>query len=310
MKRLLIAVALVLTVTVMGVTAAPAAQYAADGSLAAITEPDDNILPLIFCRGTDDLAAADVTWGEGHTGQGATLDGVDAYFRSEGTLLQEDALSFALWIDWQDAAAAPAGQRILSIRGADRNTRYMALSPNGGEQAQGLCLEMQMEAETVALIAETPAALTAGWHHLAVVWEGAVLRLYMDGVLLDEKTAPATPTQFAPRQLCWGKGMRTGEAGYLHAQIDEVYQYNRALTAEEIRTMAGVTTESTTTAPTQTASTTTPTQPSTVTPDPLQVPTRLWWLLIPVAAVVVLILCLRPWKHRRSRYGNKYSFKK
>ena len=127
-------------------------------------------------------------------------------------------------------------------------------------------------------------------------------------VLLDEKTAPATPTAFTPRQLCWGKGMRAGETGYLRAQIDEVYQYNRALTAEEIRTLAGVTAESTT-APTQTAPAT-PTQPSTVTPDPLEVPARLWWLLIPVVAVVVLLLCLRPWKHRRSRYGKRYSFKR
>ena len=308
MKRLCIAFTLLLSLTVIGVTAAPVAQYAADGSLAAITEPGEDILPLIFCRSTDDLTAAAVTWGEGHTGQGVTLDGVDAYFRSDGTLLQEDALSFALWINWQDAAAAPAGQRILSIRGVDRNTRYMALSPNGGERAQGLCLEMQMEAETVALAADTPAALAAGWHHLAVVWEGNVLRLYMDGVLLDEKTAPATPAAFTPRQLCWGKGMRAGETGYLRAQIDEVYQYNRALTAEEIRTLAGVTAESTT-APTQTAPAT-PTQPSTVTPDPLEVPARLWWLLIPVVAVVVLLLCLRPWKHRRSRYGKRYSFKR
>jgi|GEM_PF-2510025 len=310
MKRLLCVLALLLAFTAIAVSAAPAAQYDADGRVAAITEPAEGILPLIYCRGDQDLTAAEVTWEAGHAGQGALLDGMGAYFRSDGTLLQQESLSFSLWVNWLDAAAAPTGQRLLTLRSGNRISPYMALSPNGGEHTEGLCLEMQAGAETVALTADVPMALTAGWHHLAVVWEGTALRLYLDGNLLDEKTAPINPTVFNPQQLCVGKGMRQGETGYFHGTVDEVLLYSRALTEQEVRDLAGVTGDATpmdpATPPADSPDQMAPTQPAADSPDPLQAVSRLWWLLIPVVAVAVLLACWRPWKRRRHRRGSRY----
>ncbi len=297
---------LLLAGTMLPVAAAPTARYAEDGRLPAITEPEEGILPLIFCRNTTDLTAGDVTWEEGRDGQAAMLDGTSTYFRGEGTLLQGEALSFSLWVNWLDADTLPTGQRLLSIRGADRNARYMALSPNGGENGEGLCLEMQVGADTVALNADNPTPLPAGWHHIAVVWEDTSLRLYLDGVLLDEKIAPASPDSFDVQQMCVGKGMRSVTDGFSHAAVDDVYLYNRALTSAEVATLAGLpeetttTTDSTTTTTATTAGVTASTLPAgAIVPDPLQPTNQLWLLGVPVVALLLLLATALPWKRKR-----------
>lgn len=289
----------------ISVSAAPTAQYTADGALPAVTEPADGILPLIFCRNKSDLAAGKVTWQAGRNGQAAVLNGTDAYFRSDGALLHREDLAFTLWVNWADAATLPAGQRLLSVRGDDRNTRYMALSPNGGENGEGLCLEMQMEADTVTLSAEQPSPLAAGWHHLAVVWKGASLQLYLDGALLDDKIAPASPKDFDIRQLCVGKGMRTGEDGYFAGMVDDVIFYNRPLTADEVAALAhrseettAATTTATTTATVTTTATTAARPTAPVSEDPLQPRNRLWLLTIPAAAALGLAATARPRKRK------------
>ncbi len=301
MKRFFLVLTLLLTVTVLSVSAAPMAGYREDGSLPAVTEAQDGILPLIFCRGTNDLTAKDVTWEEGRHGQVVMLDGTDAYFRMDGTLLRKEALTVAMWVNWLDAETSPTGQRLLSMRGADRATRYIALSPNGGESGQGLCLEMQMGADKVVLTAEEATPLQAGWQHIAVVWEATTLRLYLNGALLAEDTAPATPDAFDTRQLFVGKGMRAGEAGYIHAAVDDIYFYNRALKAAEVARLAGIITETTTTVtePTTTTTVTPATQADEpVTPDPLQPQNRLWLIFIPAAAALLLVATAHPWKRK------------
>ena len=70
-----------------------------------------------------------------------------------------------------------------------------------------------------------------GWHHLAAVWDGKIIYLYIDG-----KETRVTP--------CAGElgtnvrdvyiGSRNGGERFLIATVDEVRIYNRALTPEEI----------------------------------------------------------------------------
>jgi concanavalin A-like lectin/glucanase superfamily protein len=78
---------------------------------------------------------------------------------------------------------------------------------------------------------ESPTDLTQNvWNHLALTYDGAYLRLYLDGELVDtEKSAPAIQTKDPLAIGCsysWEEGM-TGK-------IDEVRIYDRALDEREV----------------------------------------------------------------------------
>ncbi len=307
MKRVLtgLMALLVLCLAVLPVSAAMVADYDLTGQLTALTEPTDGIVPLIYCRATDDLTADAATWQEGKTGQGALLDGRDAYFRSDAAELRRDAVTIALWVNWLDAEAAPAEQRLLSVRGGNRDTQNLTLIPADG--ADGLTLQMHYGQAQHRLT--TGKALATGWHHVAVVWQADGLQLYVDGVAAAEAVGVVGPATFSARQMCLGKGMRTGENGYFHGLLDDVLFFEKALTADEVKALAGVATDDPAAgedapAPTDDPADV-PVEEEKTPADPLQ-KQNYWWLLlllIPVAAVAVILLTLRPWNRRNKRNG-------
>src|SRR5207244_8606602 len=71
------------------------------------------------------------------------------------------------------------------------------------------------------------------WTHLAATFDGATVRLYVNGAeaVSQAQTAPLTPT---PGTLQIGADSYTGEN--FAGRIDEVRIYNRALSAAEVQT--------------------------------------------------------------------------
>jgi hypothetical protein len=72
------------------------------------------------------------------------------------------------------------------------------------------------------------------WHHLAGVWTGTQLQMYMDGVMQGATSSSALPVN-NQRDMeigsSWGGGSRTR---YFSGLIDEVSYYTRALTPSEV----------------------------------------------------------------------------
>lgn len=67
------------------------------------------------------------------------------------------------------------------------------------------------------------------WHHAAMTYDGAVLRFYYDGVLVNQGSGTHT-TNNTP--LFFGRWSTSGE--FWHGLIDEVRLYTKVLTAAEI----------------------------------------------------------------------------
>jgi Concanavalin A-like lectin/glucanases superfamily/Bacterial Ig domain len=75
------------------------------------------------------------------------------------------------------------------------------------------------------------------WHHLAGVFTGSAVELYLDGVLqgsLPESSLPAGNTRPVEIGQAWGGGF---PRRFFHGLIDEVSYYNRALTAGEVQSI-------------------------------------------------------------------------
>jgi hypothetical protein len=74
------------------------------------------------------------------------------------------------------------------------------------------------------------------WHHVAATYDGAVWRLYVDGVLDGEATANATPRADSIHPFSIGTAIASDGVphGFLHGALDELRVWNRARTEEEI----------------------------------------------------------------------------
>lgn len=86
--------------------------------------------------------------------------------------------------------------------------------------------------EKGAVSVRASGALSAGfWNHLAATWDGAVMRLYLNGMLAGEK--PFAGTQAAPKT-----GLRIGFSGFgvgsLRMAADELAAFDRALSPAEV----------------------------------------------------------------------------
>jgi hypothetical protein len=73
---------------------------------------------------------------------------------------------------------------------------------------------------------------TGRWYHVAYTWDGATVRLYVDGALTASTPLVRTP-QTDERPLVIGKHT-PGDTEHLNGRLDQLRIYNRALSAQEV----------------------------------------------------------------------------
>jgi hypothetical protein len=73
------------------------------------------------------------------------------------------------------------------------------------------------------------------WHHVAMAYDGATLRLFVDGVLKDSRNASGDIVA-SPSSFLFGNTERG--RGFFRGAIDEVRIYDRALSEDEVRAHA------------------------------------------------------------------------
>jgi hydrogenase maturation factor HypE len=78
----------------------------------------------------------------------------------------------------------------------------------------------------------TTAVSTTAWTHLAMTYDGATLRLFVNGTQVTSR-ALTTPMATSTGLLRFGGENVWGD--FFQGRIDEVRIYNRALTAAEIQ---------------------------------------------------------------------------
>ncbi len=89
--------------------------------------------------------------------------------------------------------------------------------------------------------ASTLATLPSGWHHVAVVIDGAAmtLQLYLDGDVVAAGTTTRVPKDLGNTNQNWLGRSQFSADGYFTGALDEFRIYNRALTVGEVRYLAG-----------------------------------------------------------------------
>lgn len=164
------------------------------------------------------------------------FDGTDDYARVpyNSTLDFRNATSFSVTV-WAYLTTAMPGASLANMMTSYERGWLM--------YTFGDFIRMYVTSASVSAV--VPATVpSAGWHHVAAVWDGERLKLYMDGVLANMQALASAPGNSTSSAVLiggyYGNGTDTGgRPDYLfNEKIDELRILNRPLSAAEVKSLA------------------------------------------------------------------------
>jgi hypothetical protein len=186
-----------------------------------------SVLDASAHRNTGSIAGATRT-ASGRFGRALSFDGVD----DSVTIVDAPVLDLSTGMTleaWVNPRALSGWRTVLMKESADglayalyahdnapRSAAYVRVAGSGGDESA---------AGSTALPLDT-------WTHLAATFDGAHVRLYVNGALVGTRAVAGT-LLVTSRPLRIGSNLVWGE--YFNGRLDEIRVYNRALSAAEIR---------------------------------------------------------------------------
>lgn len=170
-------------------------------------------------------------------GLGVEFDGITQHLHidHEPWVETTSGMTFATWV-WLDSGPGMPPTSSMGI----------AMKPYGPMlDSSTWVVGLDPATESVgAIVGQDPLAIASGpypfdedWHHVALSWDGATVRLYVDAV--EVGTAAATETLFDLATINLGAGVAAGvDAAFLHGGLDEVRLYDVGLDQEQIAVLA------------------------------------------------------------------------
>ncbi len=179
-------------------------------------------------------------WVGGKIGNALEFDGVNDYVNvSSNNVLNVTNYSFSTWVKFSLTPSGTTDYFILEkgTSGANTVNFYLWMDSNGSISGAGVpqyVFGFRNSADTSFqdhFYSITPSANT--WVYLTVVYDGANIKLYINGVLVKSDTETATPNTSGTQPLYVGSSRTPGS--FFPGSIDEVRVYNRALSPDEIK---------------------------------------------------------------------------
>ncbi|MEU1730227.1 LamG-like jellyroll fold domain-containing protein [Streptosporangium sp. NPDC020145] len=205
------------------------------------------------------------SWRDGKYGKALSFDGLSSWItvQDAASLRLTTGMTLSAWVNPTTAAST---WRSVATKELDEGASYSLYAANGGGYPSGWVQVSPEEPSTV----DGPSPLpVSAWSHLAITYDGAALRLFVNGGQVAE-TALSGGLHDDGGALRIGGNSVWGE--YFSGLIDEVRVYNRAQTDAEIQTDMNTPIGSGTSGPSPTPTVTptaTPTPTPTVTPTPV-----------------------------------------
>ncbi|MCJ7655895.1 MAG: hypothetical protein MUO97_11485 [Dehalococcoidia bacterium] len=186
-------------------------------------------------NGNNGIAYGGPQWFAGQVGGALDFDGLDDYVDLPiGSLINSLTNStFAIWANFSGTGGA--WQRLWDF-GTGTNV-YMFLSPRtGGAGPMRFVITTNSNAPGAESIIDAPSTLASGWHHVAVVINGASrnMQLLLDGDVIASGLTQTLPADLGLTNQNWlGRSQWSGDA-YYSGSLDDFRIYNRALTVDEV----------------------------------------------------------------------------
>jgi hypothetical protein len=198
--------------------------------------------PADVCEGGVRGKGHNIVWVDGVRGKAIRTKGRGSYFDFSA----HPKLSFAAGADFSFCGWVRTRQKdgpVLSNRADADVTPDIDLHLGSGT----LRLQVRQQGATdyIATLKGTKVVSDGAWHHFVFTRQGADMALYTDGAMeqrLDNtRSGGAIPTDLRAlgAELCWLKEREGLDTDYLAGDFDEFCVFGRALSAAEIRTLAG-----------------------------------------------------------------------
>jgi hypothetical protein len=160
------------------------------------------------------------TFVPGKIGQGLQFNGTSAHVAVPSTLSLEvtNELTFALWMN----LAQGDGQRFLARDPIDF-------------KLNGVQPQLSVSGKHVASSYKVPANQ---WHHVTAVYKDGSTRMFVDGLETTLSVNDAQPTTVPPQTAMLYIGAFNSNTGFANGILDEVCMWKRALTTQEVETLA------------------------------------------------------------------------
>lgn len=185
--------------------------------------------------GNDGTLQGDATWAEGYVGGAILLDGDGDYVDcgNKEAFNVTDAVTLAAWIQADGAFAYPDWSGIIMRGGPNIDT--FALYYNGPSKQMGF----KTTGTTPNWYATASGAATAifdgEWHHTAAAYDGAMKRVYVDGVEVGSVAATGKIETSTGRLLLGAGRDLNPPTHFVAGRIDEARLYSRALVAKDVK---------------------------------------------------------------------------
>jgi len=179
--------------------------------------------------GNNGVIKGDPKWVEGRFGTALDLDGVGDTIEiphNDGLNITT-AITMEMWVRMANAGG-DTNQAGIEKGGWEAGEYSLYPLYNAGTIAQFNDLPENCDDENIG-----PNIRNGEWRHLAGVWDGKAISLYVDGDMV--RSAPCEGELLTNMKNVY-IGSRNGGERFLIATVDEVRLYNRALTEEEIKT--------------------------------------------------------------------------
>jgi hypothetical protein len=161
---------------------------------------------------------------DGISDRALSFNGVDDYVQvpNASSLNPQQAMAISAWIypyDWN------GNRRIVQKGAGDSQYRFLA---------EGDRLVFHLSG---VYYLETTLPAVDAWHHVAAVYDGAVMQIWVDGQKWAEQSVSGTIDVTSYPLFIGTKYASTPVGDYFYGLIDEVAIYNRALSAEKVQAL-------------------------------------------------------------------------
>ncbi|OHB66103.1 MAG: hypothetical protein A2Y77_03220 [Planctomycetes bacterium RBG_13_62_9] len=223
--------------------------YAAAPAVAVPTDPGTNGLEALYSmegnvqdssgKSRNGTANGDPGYADGAPGYGQALafDGVNDYIDLPiGNLLSTlGGSTFAARVNFSNTGGG--WQRVFDF--GTGTTNYVFLTPRQGTTGATRCAIRTAAIDEQG--ANGPVTLPTGWHHMAVVFDDAAMRirLYVDGVEVASGATVLLPKDMGVTTQNWLGRSQWTDDGYYTGSLDDFRIYSRPLSEGEVRYLAG-----------------------------------------------------------------------
>src|SRR3989338_2523425 len=166
------------------------------------------------------------TWTTGKIGGALSFDGVNDYvdLGNPLSLRPVNQITISAWINPTDVSTS---KTIVSKDITGAADYFFRVQGPGGVRCNFEGLVLDLVGNYV---------LTNVWQHLACTYDGSIVSIYKDGILLSSSAASAVTYSDSGANIKIGRRDEGGGGLYFPGLIDDLRIYNRALTEAEIQT--------------------------------------------------------------------------